>query len=184
MSPGHVSDPNHFTTRASRPHPRPKNAVWPHARQREARHNRTLSQRNFMRCVSHRIKRQAILHREQPPPYTAVIHEAALRMRFGDRTTIRAQLHHLNEMSELDHITLAVIPFDNGPFHTSGQGIDYLHGPVHQLDTVQLDTDHGAELIDSPAQLERYHLVLDRMQQAALPPAKSRDFIAQLAQDL
>ncbi|MFF2511502.1 Scr1 family TA system antitoxin-like transcriptional regulator [Streptomyces sp. NPDC058086] len=58
------------------------------------------------------------------------------------------------------------------------------YGPVHQLDTVQLDTDHGAELVDSPAQLERYHLVLDRMHQAALPPAKSRDFIARLAQDL
>jgi hypothetical protein len=134
--------------------------------------------------VSHRIKRQEILHREQPPPYTAIIHEAALRMRFGDRTTVRAQLQHLNEVSELDHITITVIPFDNGPFHTSGQGIDYFHGPVHQLDTVQLDTDHGAQLMDSPAQLERYHLVLERMQQAGLPQAQSRDFITHLARDL
>ncbi|WP_405916896.1 helix-turn-helix domain-containing protein [Streptomyces sp. NBC_00728] len=131
--------------------------------------------------VSHRIKRQALLHREEPQPYTAIIHEAALHMRFGDRTTVRAQLHHLNAMSELDHVTIAVIPFASGPFHTSGQGIDYFHGPVHQLDTVQLDTDHAAELIDAPAKLERYHLVLDRMRQAALPETKSRDFIAQLA---
>ncbi|KUL23377.1 helix-turn-helix domain-containing protein [Streptomyces regalis] len=134
--------------------------------------------------VSHRIKRQEVLHREQPPPYTAIIHEAALRMRFGDRATVLAQLRHIGETSELDHVTVAVIPFDNGPFHTSGQGIDYFHGPVHQLDTVQLDTDHGAELIESPAQLERYRLVLDRMQHAALPPAKSRDFITQLTHDL
>ncbi|MGW7612546.1 DUF5753 domain-containing protein [Streptomyces sp. NPDC054766] len=134
--------------------------------------------------VSHRIKRQALLHREQPQPYTAIIHEAALRMRFGDRGTVRAQLRHLNDMSELDHVTIAVIPFASGAFHTSGQGIDYFHGPVHQLDTVQLDTDHGAELIDSPAQLERYHLVLDRVQQAALPQDKSREFITQLANDL
>ncbi|GAA4019515.1 transcriptional regulator WhiJ [Streptomyces plumbiresistens] len=134
--------------------------------------------------VSHRIKRQEILHREQPPPYTAVIHEAALRMRFGDRATVRAQLHHLTEVSELEHITIAVVPFDSGPFHTSGQGIDYFHGTVRQLDTVQLDTDHGAELIDSPAQLDRYRLILGRVEQAAIPPAKSRDFIAQLAQDL
>ncbi|MGW2639580.1 helix-turn-helix domain-containing protein [Streptomyces sp. NPDC001348] len=134
--------------------------------------------------VSHRIKRQEILHREQPPPYAAIIHEAALRMRVGDRATVRAQLEHLNAIGELDHLTITVIPFDNGPFHTSGQGIDYFHGPVTQLDTVQLDTDHGAELIDSPAQLERYRLILDRLQQAALPSAKSRDFIAQLAKDL
>ncbi|MET7457335.1 helix-turn-helix transcriptional regulator [Streptomyces sp. NPDC005574] len=134
--------------------------------------------------VSHRVKRQGILHREQPPAYTAIIHEAALRMRFGDRATVRGQLHHLNEVGALDHVTITVIPFDSGPFHTSGQGIDYFHGPVRQLDTVQLDTDHGAELIDSPAQLERYGLILDRAAQAALPPAQSRDFITQLAEDL
>ncbi|MBA2948993.1 helix-turn-helix domain-containing protein [Streptomyces himalayensis] len=134
--------------------------------------------------VSHRVKRQAVLHREQPPPYTAILHEAALRMRFGDRATTRAQLAHLIEMSELDHVTVLVVPFDSGPFHTSGQGIDYFHSPVRQLDTVQIDTDHGGELIDSPAQLERYRLVLDRMSAAALAPPKSRDFIAQLIQNV
>lgn len=134
--------------------------------------------------VSHRVKRQEALHREQPLPYTAIIHEAALRMRFGDRATTRGQLAHLVATSELDHVTLVVVPFEAGPFHTSGQGIDYFHGTVRQLDTVQLDTDHGGELIDSPAQLERYRLVLDRMSAAALAPAKSRDFIAHLIKDL
>ncbi|GAB7108378.1 hypothetical protein JCM4814A_66920 [Streptomyces phaeofaciens JCM 4814] len=36
----------------------------------------------------------------------------------------------------------------------------------------------------APPQLERYRLILDRTTQAALPAAKSRDFIAQLTQDL
>lgn len=35
--------------------------------------------------VSHRIKRQAVLFRDQPVPYTAIIHEAALRMQFEAR---------------------------------------------------------------------------------------------------
>jgi transcriptional regulator with XRE-family HTH domain len=134
--------------------------------------------------ISHRIKRQEILHREQPPPYTAIIHEAALRMRFGDRATVRTQLDHLTEISELHHVTLRVIPFDSGPFHTSGQGVDYFHGQVSQLDTIQLDTDHGAQLIDAPAQLERYRLILDRVAQAALPATKSRDFITRLVREL
>lgn len=134
--------------------------------------------------VSHRVKRQAVLHRDQPLPYAAIIHEAALRMRFGDRTTNRDQLGHLIDMGDLDHVTLAVVPFESGPFHTSGQGVDYFHGPVRQLDTVQIDTDHGGELMDSPAQLERYRLVLDRMERAARAPAKSRDFIAQLIKDV
>ncbi|MFJ9582978.1 Scr1 family TA system antitoxin-like transcriptional regulator [Streptomyces acidicola] len=86
--------------------------------------------------------------------------------------------------SELDHVTRMVVPFDAGPFHTSGQGFDYFHGPVRQLDTVQIDTAHGGELIDSPATLERYGLLLDRMSAAALDPAKSRDLIAHLTKDL
>ncbi|KAB1986330.1 Scr1 family TA system antitoxin-like transcriptional regulator [Streptomyces triticiradicis] len=56
--------------------------------------------------------------------------------------------------------------------------------PVHQLDTVRLDTDRGSELIDAPAQLERQRLILDRMPHVALPQAESRDFITRLAGDV
>lgn len=45
--------------------------------------------------ISHRIKRQAILHRNRPPQYTAIIHEAALRMGFGGHEVARAQLDHV-----------------------------------------------------------------------------------------
>ncbi|MCD9141802.1 helix-turn-helix domain-containing protein [Streptomyces albireticuli] len=133
--------------------------------------------------VSHRIKRQAILYRDNPPPYTAIIHEAALRMRFGGTATADGQLDHLLSMSERDNITIAVIPFGGRPFPTSGQGVDYLHGPVTQLDTVQIDTEHGGALIDSAAQLQKYRLVLDRMENAALPPAASRDLIHRVARE-
>ncbi len=44
--------------------------------------------------------------------YEAVIHEAALRIRVSDRATSRAQLARLLELSEADHITVRVVPFD------------------------------------------------------------------------
>ncbi|MFE6285986.1 helix-turn-helix transcriptional regulator [Streptomyces sp. NPDC057877] len=133
--------------------------------------------------ISHRIKRQAILHREQPPSYTAIVHEAALRMRFGGREVARAQLDHLIKMSELPHITVRVIPFDGTVFPTVGHGLDYAYGPVQALDTAQLDAAHGSELIDSVAQLAKYRLILDRMQEACLEPDASRDLIHHLAED-
>lgn len=133
--------------------------------------------------VSHRIKRQAVLYRDQPPPYTAIIHEAALRMEFGGTATRHAQLAHLAEMSERDNITIAVIPFDGTAFPSSGHGVDYFHGPVQQLDTVLLDTVHGGSLIDSYAQLEKFRLILDRMQQVALGPEDSRNLIHRIASD-
>ncbi|MEC4017305.1 helix-turn-helix domain-containing protein [Streptomyces sp. H27-D2] len=133
--------------------------------------------------VSHRIKRQAVLYRDDPTPLTAIVHEAALRMGFGGRTVARAQLEHLIEMGERKHISVLVIPFGAGTFPGSGQSTVYFCGPVAQLDTVQLDTDHGSEFLDAPAQLVKYRTVLDRMEKSALNPAKSRALIRRIAQD-
>ncbi|MEU0844240.1 helix-turn-helix transcriptional regulator [Streptomyces sp. NPDC005962] len=134
--------------------------------------------------VSHRIKRQAVLHGDRPTPLAATIHEAALRMEFGGASVARAQLEYLLTMSEEEHITLLVIPFEAGAFPNSGQGIIYLCGEVPQMDTVQLDTDHGSEYLDTPPQLTRYRSTLDRMESLALEPAKSRDVIHRIAQTL
>ncbi|MBT3153017.1 helix-turn-helix transcriptional regulator [Streptomyces sp. CHD11] len=133
--------------------------------------------------VTHRIKRQGVLHRADPPPYTAVIHESALHMGYGGPTTVRTQLRHLLDMSELEHVTVRIIPFGKGSFPGTGQSVDYLSGPVPQLDTVQLDTHHGCEFLDAEAQLSKYRSVLDRMEANALKPAESRDLIHRIAQE-
>ncbi|WSM07453.1 helix-turn-helix transcriptional regulator [Streptomyces sp. NBC_01716] len=133
--------------------------------------------------VSYRIKRQAVLYRESPAPLTAIIHEAALRMGFGGQETARAQLHHLLDMSEREHITVLVIPFGAGTFPSSGQNIHYMGGTVPALDTVQLDTDHGAGFLDAQPQLAKYRTVLDRMESCSLTSAESRDLIRRVAGD-
>ncbi|MBN3931065.1 transcriptional regulator [Streptomyces verrucosisporus] len=133
--------------------------------------------------VSHRIKRQGILYKDTPTPLTAVVHEAALRMGFGGAAVARAQLGHLIEMSERENITLLVIPFRAGNFPSSGQPIVYYRGPVPQLDTVQLDTDHGSEFIDAQARLVKYRTIMDRMERCALTPAESRDLMHHIAQE-
>lgn len=149
-------------------------AVVPPMRQYEIEHR-----------LTHRLKRQGVLHRQDPPPYTAIMHEAALRMGFGGPVVARGQLKHLTDMSELPHVTLRVIPFGAGQFPTPGQSFDYVEGPVPQLDTVQLDSRHGAcEFLDAEAQLSKYRAVLDGMESCSLPPTESRDFIQHLIQDL
>ncbi|MGW6240690.1 helix-turn-helix domain-containing protein [Streptomyces sp. NPDC055094] len=134
--------------------------------------------------VSYRIKRQVVLYRDNPMPLTAVIHEAALRMGFGGPEAARAQLKHLLDMSELDHITVLVIPFGAGTFPGAGANIYYMAGAVPALDTVQLDTEHGAAFLDAQPQLIRYRTVLDRMEGCSLEPTKSRDLIRRIAADL
>ncbi|MGO4752575.1 helix-turn-helix transcriptional regulator [Streptomyces sp. 2MCAF27] len=127
--------------------------------------------------LSHRMKRQAILYGDEGASYTAVIHEAALRMEFGGVSTVRAQLEHLIAMSEMDNVTIRVIPFGGGTFPGTGQSFDYVLGAVPQLDTVQLDSAQGTQFMDAEAELAKYRAVLERMEATALTSAESRDFI-------
>jgi transcriptional regulator with XRE-family HTH domain len=127
--------------------------------------------------ISHRVKRQEIFYRETPIPYTAIVHEAALRMEFGGPATAKAQLRHILDMAARDSITVLVIPFKAGAFPGAGQSFGFAHGAVTQLDTVQVDASHGSELLYAEAQLEKYRRLLDRMEEIALGEQESKDFI-------
>ncbi|QKW27802.1 helix-turn-helix domain-containing protein [Streptomyces seoulensis] len=131
--------------------------------------------------VSYRVKRQAVLFEGTLTPYVAIVHEAALHMGFGGPDIARAQLHHLLEMSEEDSISVRVLPFGQTGFPAAGQPITYATGPVPQLDTVVLDTDHGCDFLNAEAQLHRYRSVLDRMESRALSESESRDLIHRTA---
>lgn len=131
--------------------------------------------------VAHRIRRQDVVFREDPNPYSTVIHEAALHMQVGGPGVARAQLQHLIDMSQRKHVTLRVLPFGVGAFPGSGQSINYLCGPVPELDTVQLDQFHGPVLLDAEAHLEKYRRLLNVVEATALSPTKSRDLIRSIA---
>ncbi|WP_060884623.1 helix-turn-helix domain-containing protein [Streptomyces caniscabiei] len=117
-------------------------------------------------------------------PYEAVIHEAALRIRVGDRRTARAQLARLVEISEADHVTVRVIPFDLDGFAGAAGTMTYVGGPLPKLDTVVRDALHGSAFIDSEAQLNIYRTSFRKVEDAALDPGQSREFIHALAKEL
>lgn len=134
--------------------------------------------------VAHRVDRQRVLERRDPPTYTGYIHEAALRMLFGGRDAARAQLGALIEWSERDNVLVRVIPFALGSFPGAGHAALYAKGPVPQLDTVQLDTAHGPAFMHAELQLAKYRAHLDWMDGKSLPVTASRDFIRNIIKDL
>ena len=101
------------------------------------------------------MQRKVVIEGPAPIPYEAVIHEAALRIRVGDRAASRAQLTRILELSEAEHVTVRVIPFDLDGFAGAGSAMMYVGGPVPKLDTVVRDAPHGTAFIDSEAQLGR-----------------------------
>ncbi|MBJ6643819.1 MULTISPECIES: helix-turn-helix transcriptional regulator [unclassified Streptomyces] len=134
--------------------------------------------------LAHRSERQSVITRDNPVPYVAVIHEAALRMQFGGRAVAREQLQYLLEVSEWDHVTVLVLPFTHGAFPGSGQTVVYAEGPVRQLDTVQIDNSHGPDFLYAEAQLAKYRAQLDLLEGLALSPERSRDYIREIAHHL
>lgn len=136
------------------------------------------------RWVEHRMRRRGIIERPEPIPYEAVIHEAALRIRVGTRAVARAQLTRILELSDVDHVTVGVIPFDLDGFGGAGSAMVYAGGPVRQLDTVVRDGPNGPFFVDDTAQLSRYRTLFRRVKAVSLDPERTRDFIHRLAKEL
>ncbi|MFG2678428.1 helix-turn-helix domain-containing protein [Streptomyces sp. NPDC048392] len=142
-----------------------------------------LSSEDLELRVRHRMQRKVFLDGAEPTPYEAVIHEAALRIRVGDSTTLRAQLADLLERSEGERISVRVIPFDLEGFGGSWAPMMLAGGAVPRLDTAVDDAPHTAALIDSEAQLRVLRTLLRKLEAASLDPARSRDFIHRLAKE-
>ncbi|MFF9085577.1 helix-turn-helix domain-containing protein [Streptomyces sp. NPDC014991] len=129
--------------------------------------------------IQHRMRRQQTAF-----PYEAVIHEAALRIRVSDRAASKAQLARLLELSDMDHITVRVIPFDLDGFASASSAMTYAGGPLPRLDTVVRDAPHGSVFVDSEAQLAAYRTRFRKVEAVSLGPDRSRDFLHVLAKEL
>ncbi|WP_230194988.1 helix-turn-helix domain-containing protein [Streptomyces coriariae] len=134
--------------------------------------------------VQHRMQRKVITERPDPVPYEAVIHEAALRIRVSNRAAARAQLAHILDLSEVDHVTVRVIPFDRDGFAGAWNTMMLAGGAVPKLDSAQRDGPEGTALVDSEAQLGALRTLFRKLKAESLDPASSRDFISRLTKEL
>jgi transcriptional regulator with XRE-family HTH domain len=134
--------------------------------------------------LAHRTHRQQVLDEETATPFTGIVHEAALRMQFGGRHVAQSQLDYLIEQSERPAVTVLVVPFTRGAFPGAGQTVLYAEGPTPRLDTVQIDNSHGPDFLYGEAELSKYRAHLDWMENLALSPEASRDFIHTIAREL
>jgi hypothetical protein len=134
--------------------------------------------------VRHRMQRKAILEGSDPKPYEAIIHEAALRVRVGDRAASRTQLAGLLEASEADNVTVRVVPFDLDGFGGSWTAMMLAGGAVPKLDTAVGDAPHAAAFVDSEDQLGVFRTLFRRVESMSLDPERSRDFIDGLGKEL
>ncbi|MDX3853247.1 helix-turn-helix transcriptional regulator [Streptomyces sp. AK02-01A] len=133
--------------------------------------------------VEHRMRRREIFDRPNPPKFEAIIHEAALRMRYGPAEVVRAQLEFLCEVALWPSITIRVVPFDaqiTGSVHS----MLYAGASLPELDTVQIDSAFDGGFLDAEAQLARYRALLDSVEAISLDADESSKFIQHIAQEM
>ncbi|MCC9310795.1 Scr1 family TA system antitoxin-like transcriptional regulator [Kitasatospora sp. RB6PN24] len=117
-------------------------------------------------------------------PYTAYIHEAALRMQFGGPIVLREQLASLLDDSERPNVCIRAVPFDIATFPGAGENHTLAAGAIPELDTVQIDLTRGPQFIHHEPDLRAYRTMIAEIEESALSPERSRDFIHKLMKEL
>ncbi|NUT29442.1 MAG: helix-turn-helix transcriptional regulator [Streptomyces sp.] len=143
--------------------------------------NPKLQVRDIDEATAFRLERQAILTTDNAPAFHAVIHEAALHMRFGGPSVLRGQLLHLIELARLPNITIQVIPFE-ADLDAALSGT-FMHAitPVRDLSTVVLDHPSGPLYLSDDEHLALYETLFDSLAESALPPISARTSHKELA---
>jgi transcriptional regulator with XRE-family HTH domain len=134
--------------------------------------------------VEYRMRRRAIFERPTPPPFEAIIHEAALRMRFGGAKVARRQLEFLVEASEWPSVTIRVLPFVNERFIEATHPVLFAGGVVPELDTVRVDNILGGLFLNARSEVEKYRQLIDIAAKVSLGPDASRQLIHRCIHDL
>ncbi|MFE9649369.1 helix-turn-helix domain-containing protein [Streptomyces sp. NPDC006365] len=125
-------------------------------------------------AVAFRQERQHILTDDDPPTVHAVIHESALRMRFGGAAVMRAQLLHLIELAHLPHVTIQVYPFEADVYAAYTGNFLYARPAVDRLSTVVLEHPIASLHLGDSKHLAEYGALFDALTEHALAPIDAR----------
>nr|WSY52782.1 Scr1 family TA system antitoxin-like transcriptional regulator [Streptomyces sp. NBC_00886] len=120
-------------------------------------------------AVRFRSERQRILTGDRPPEVHAVIHEAALHMRFGGADIMHQQLLHLVELAELPYVTIQIMPFT--AVAVSALTTPFCHLTSHNgaLETVLMEHPARSAYLHGEDDVAKYRRQFARLSDAALP---------------
>jgi transcriptional regulator with XRE-family HTH domain len=143
-----------------------------------------VDKREAERRLRVRLERQKnVLEREQPPRFTAIIDEGAVRRRVGGDEVIGDQIGYLVDMGRRPGIEIRIVPFEVGA-HASG-GLPFSifgFGNPGGADSVVFQEARGDGFyLESPEEIERHRLSFERTRKSALSVEESRDYLKTLA---
>jgi transcriptional regulator with XRE-family HTH domain len=131
------------------------------------------------RFVKFRMARtRRITDPERPLSVNAVIPEGALRLAVGTPEVRREQLQHLISVAELPNVCVQVIRPEDGPHSAlSSGGFVVLDFAEAARPVVYIEVKDGALYLQETDQVDAYSMVARDLQQVAMSPEQSREFL-------
>ncbi|MGW3624271.1 helix-turn-helix domain-containing protein [Streptomyces sp. NPDC000880] len=126
--------------------------------------------------VAARLARQERLGSPDRPELWVVLDEAVLRRPVGGKAVMQGQLARLLDGAAKPHITVQVLPFDQGEHDALGGSLTVLTQPDGS-EVAYTEGAHYGQLVEDPAEVRRFTVTYDRLRAAALPPLMSLDMI-------
>ena len=126
--------------------------------------------------VDGRMKRQAILSREDPPPprVWAVLTEHVLTMDIGNPAVMLAQVEHIAELARRPRINIQVLPA--GRLHSGWNGAFWIAEMEQPPAMVYLDNASEGQTVEDPGMAESMTLLFDALRMEALTGSASLRF--------
>jgi hypothetical protein len=132
------------------------------------------------RRIEVKLTRQKVLHKPDPPFFSAVLDEAVLRRVTGGSRVMRAQLDRLIEASTLPNVTIQVIPFTVGAHPGVESNFNILEVRLPSSGVVFVEGLVGSTYLEKPEDLERYRQIFGQLRSIALSPEDSVAMIAKI----
>jgi transcriptional regulator with XRE-family HTH domain len=139
------------------------------------------------RALAARLRRQQILDRADgtAPRLVAVITEASLLYRWGNREDRRAQIVHLAAMSRRPSVELRMLRFADGPHPGMSSLIDIFDFPDDEdPSVVYLENDTGIQEMTKAEDVHAYKETFARIRDASLASAATRTHLDKLSETL
>ena len=135
------------------------------------------------RAVESRLRRQEILDRTDgtAPAFSAVITEASLMYRWGQRNDRREQIEHLVALSGRRNVQLHIQRFEDGPATGIVSMVNIFGFRDDEPDLVFVETDYSIEEVSKPESVQGYIESFERARDAALEPADTTGYLERLA---
>jgi transcriptional regulator with XRE-family HTH domain len=130
--------------------------------------------------VEVKLRRQKVLARESAIPFSVVLDEAVLHRAVGGPAGMAAQLDHLVQVTNINNVTIRVIPYTAGAHPAMDSTFTILEFGGAVPSVVYVEGLIGSIYVERPQDIARYQRVFEHLCTIALSPQESNELIAQV----